>query len=258
MSGEKTTRYIISAASLLLMFVFLTLFVRMKTTVFLIFGIVMLNVAFQFIARLIIGTICEGVFENGINSSSHFFKTSAFEERLYGTIGIKKLKKQLPNSDRTSFSLQRQSIQDIIDAGCEIEAEHEFCMAASLLGVLLAIPFGNVWLFAAVAVLAVLYDMIFVMIQRFNRPRLITVQLKRRARFFEKLEKQKENSAAQTEKSGQAEGIAEQSDSAENTENPDNDDINDDSVNDNDDDNNDDNQIEQPTEEDSCEEDKND
>lgn len=254
MSGEKTTRYIISAASLLLMFVFLTLFVRMRTAVFLILGVIMLNIAFQFIARLIIGTICEGVFENGINSSSDFFRTSEFEEKLYNTFHIKKLKKQLPDSDRTHFSLQRHSIQDIVDTGCEIEAEHELCMVASVLGVFLAIPFGNVWLFAIVAVLAVLYDLTFVMIQRFNRPRLITVQLKRRARFFEKLEKHKEKSAAQTEKSVQAEGIAEQSDSTENTEIPDNNDIDDDSINDN----NDDNQIEQPTEEDGCEEDKND
>lgn len=191
MSSEKRTKYIIAAASILLMFMFMMLFVRTKATVLLIFGIIMLNIAFQFIARLIINTICEGVFENGINSSSDYFKTSDFEDRLYNSIGVKKIKKQLPVIDRTNFSLRRHSMQNIIDVGCEIEVEHELGMAASLLGIMLAIPFGEMWLFVIFAVLAVLFDFVVVIIQRYNRPRLITVQLKRRARFFEKMEKEK-------------------------------------------------------------------
>lgn len=202
MSSKKNTLYIFSAIFIVLMFVFLALFVRSRNEVMLIIGIVMLNAGYQVITRLLVGSICEGIFENGVNSSSNWFKTSDFEGRFYGSMGIKYLKRALPKVERTDFSLRRQSIQDIIDTGCEIEAEHEMNIGVSMLGILIAIPFGHTWVFIVFAVAAVLYDLLFVAVQRYNRPRLETVQLKRHARFFEKMErdeKVKVNAAANHE-----------------------------------------------------------
>lgn len=199
MSSRKNTLYIFSAVFIVLMFVFLALFVRSRNEVMLIIGIVMLNAGYQVITRLLVGSICEGIFENGINSSSNWFKTSEFEERFYSSMGIKYLKRALPKFERTDFSLRRQSIQDVIDTGCEIEAEHEMNIGVSMLGILIAIPFGHTWLFIIFAAAAVLYDLVFIAVQRYNRPRLETVQLKRHARFFEKMEREekvKVNAAA--------------------------------------------------------------
>lgn len=190
MSSAKRTLYMISGICVVLMFVFLALFVRSHNDAMLIIGVIMLNAAFQLITRLLVGSICEGVFENGINSSAEWFRTSDFEERFYGTMGIKYLKKKLPKFERTDFSLARQSVQDIIDAGCEIETEHEINIGVSLLGLLLALLFGNVWIFAVTAGAAVVYDLLFIAVQRYNRPRLERVLAKRRARFFEKIERE--------------------------------------------------------------------
>lgn len=206
MSGKKNTLYIISVSLIVLMFVFMALFVRSKNGVMLVFGVIMLNAAYQVITRLLVGTICEGVFENGIDSSAEWFKTGESEERLYSFLGIKRLKRNLPKFERTDFSLTRQSIQDIIDTGCEIEAEHEINILVSMLGVLFAIPFGETWVFVIFAVAAVLYDLLFIAVQRFNRPRLETVQLKRRARFFEKMDREEAAKA-------QAEALADDADS---------------------------------------------
>lgn len=194
MSSSKRTLYIISGSCVVLMFVFMALFVRSHNSAMLVIGIICLNASFQLISRLLIGSICEGVFENGINSSAEWFRTTELEERFYGFMGIKHLKKNLPRFERTDFSLRTQSIQDIIDAGCEIEAEHEICIGAAFLGMLLAIPFGYVWIFALVAFGAAVYDLVFVAVQRYNRPRLETVQMKRRARFFEKMEREEAES----------------------------------------------------------------
>ncbi|MGN1110819.1 MAG: hypothetical protein ACI4QY_04140 [Oscillospiraceae bacterium] len=199
MSTNKRTLYIFAGAGIVLMFVFLALFVRSRNTVMLILGVIMLNAAFQLIARLLINSICEGAFENGINSSSDWFRTTDFEERFYGFMGIKYLKKHLPKTERTDFSLSRMSPQNIIDAGCEIEAEHEIDILVSLLGILLSIPFGNVWIFVTAAVIAILYDLIYLSVQRYNRPRLERIQLKRRARFFEKMEREEKMITEQTE-----------------------------------------------------------
>ncbi len=203
MNNRKNTLYIISLSCIVLMFVFLALFVRSKNGVMLIFGVIMLNAGYQVITRLLVGTICEGIFENGINSSAEWFKTSEAEERLYGFLGIKYLKRNLPKFERTDFSLTRQSLQDIMDTGCEIEVEHEVNILISMLGMLLTVPFGQTWVFVVFAVGAVLYDLLFIAVQRYNRPRLETVQLKRRARFFEKMDR--EEAAKQ-----QAEALAEE------------------------------------------------
>ncbi len=205
MNNRKNTLYIISLSCIVLMFVFLALFVRSKNGVMLIFGVIMLNAGYQVITRLLVGTICEGFFENGINSSAEWFKTSEAEERLYGFLGIKYLKRNLPKFERTDFSLTRQSIQDIIDTGCEIEAEHEVNILISMLGMLLTVPFGQTWVFVLFAVGAVLYDLLFIAVQRYNRPRLETVQLKRRARFFEKMDREeaaKQQAEASADDSG--------------------------------------------------------
>lgn len=204
MSSRKNTLYIFSVVFIVLMFVFLALFVRSGNEVMLIIGIVMLNAGYQVITRLLVGSICEGIFENGINSSSDWFKTSEFEERFYGSVGIKYLKRALPKCERTDFSLRRQSIQDIIDAGCEIEAEHEINIGVSMLGILFAVPFGYTWVFIVFAAVAVLYDLVFIAVQRYNRPRLETVQLKRHARFFEKMEREEKNAAENAEEPAKA------------------------------------------------------
>ncbi len=190
MSGRKNTLYIVSVVLIMLMFVFMAMYVRSKNEAMLIFGIIMLNAGYQVITRLLAETICEGVFENGINSSAEWFKTSEAEERFYGFLGIKYLKRNLPKFERTDFSLTRQSLQDIIDAGCEIEAEHEVNIAVSMLGIFLTFAFGYTGVFAAFAAGAVLYDLLFIAVQRYNRPRLETVLLKRRARFFEKMDRE--------------------------------------------------------------------
>lgn len=188
MNGTKRTHYLACGGSLVLVFVFLTLFVKTQSDVLLIIGIIMMNAAFQLITRLLVETLCEGAFESGVNSSSDWYRTTDFEERLYGSLMIKKLKGKLPKTEKTNFSLSKNGLQDIIDFGCKIEVEHEVCILTSMLGILLAIPFGYTWLFVAVAVLSGIYDLLLVCIQRYNRPRLITSNLKLSARFFEKMD----------------------------------------------------------------------
>ncbi len=197
MSSARRTLYILSGTCVVMMFVFMALFVRSHNNAMLIIGIIMLNVSYQLITRLLVGLICDGFFENGINSSAEWFETTDYEERFYSLVGIKYLKRNLPKFERTDFSLTRRSIQDIIDAGCEIETEREITIAVSMLGMLISIPFGNLWIFAVTTSVAVVYDLLFVAVQRYNRPRLERVQAKRRARFFEKIKEEKASEAAE-------------------------------------------------------------
>ena len=64
---------------------------------------------------------------------------------------------------------------------CHAELVHEVIVALSFTALLPAIPFGEFPVFLITAVLAAAFDSMFVMVQRYNRPRIVMI-LGRRAK----------------------------------------------------------------------------
>ena len=77
------------------------------------------------------------------------------------------------------------SIYRIIQNMCGAEIVHEVIMILSFLPQLTVPVFGSFWVFLITSVLAALYDSIFVMAQRFNRPRLVRIYEKQEAKAHE-------------------------------------------------------------------------
>ena len=77
--------------------------------------------------------------------------------------------------DPSQFSLKIHSIQDVINNMCHAELVHELIMLFSILSILFTIPFGALPVFLITAICATLFDSMFVMIQRYNRPRLVRI-----------------------------------------------------------------------------------
>ncbi len=188
MSSTKKTMYLISAMSLVFMFTFFGLFVRNREDACLMLGITFMTISYHLIIRLVIGVLVDAVCDNHIDSSRGWFEDSDAERAFYRLIRVHKWKKKLPTFDEGQFSLKKHSLEDIIGASCQAEIVHELNIAASLLAMLFAIPFGSLWVFALTSIAAALFDLVFVIIQRYNRPRLMRTAEKRRMIFFEKLE----------------------------------------------------------------------
>ena len=187
MSSIKKTVYIFSAASLIFMFTFLKIFVDNQNEVCLFLGILFMTMAYHLITRLVIGTFCDGAFQDGVDPNNHWFAEGNTEQSIYRAIGVHRWKNLITMPDAWKFSVKKRSLEDIITESCHAEIFHEVSIAASLLSVLLTIPFGYLWFFILTAVLGVLYDLVFVAIQRYNRPRLMRTAAKKRELFFEKL-----------------------------------------------------------------------
>ena len=66
-------------------------------------------------------------------------------------------------------------------ATAQAEIVHEVIIVFSLLSMLFIIPFGEPAVFIVTAVCASLFDLIFVIMQRYNRPKLV--------RYIERLER---------------------------------------------------------------------
>ena len=187
MSSIKKTIYLISAMSLVFMFTFFGLFVQNQDDVCYAMGILFMTVSYHFIIRLVIGTLVDAAFDNRIDSSKSWFEDSDAERAFYRLIGVRKWKKKIPTYDNAAFSMKKHSLEDIIGASCQAEIVHEINILASLASILFAIPFGVMWVFILTSIAGALFDLVFVIVQRYNRPRLIRAAERQRRIFFEKL-----------------------------------------------------------------------
>lgn len=188
MSSVKKTLYIVAAGCMVFMFTFFKLFVDNRADACLFLGILFMLASYHLIVRLVIGTLCDAALEKGIDTENHWFADSYTEQSIYRALGVKRWKNKLPAPDAWKFSIKKRSLEDVIAETCRTELVHEIAIAASLISVFLTIPFGYLWFFILTAVLAIVFDLVFIAVQRYNRPRLVRTAAEKRMLFFEKLE----------------------------------------------------------------------
>lgn len=181
MSRYKRVMYAVSAASLVMMFVFSGIYKASGWGIFATLGVTAMTVGYHFTVRLVIGDVTDAIMRNEADWRKPWFRERKFEQRLYKKLKVKKWKGRLPTFDENAFKLGKQPIERIIGATCQSEIVHELDVLASLAAIFFAIPFGEVWVFVITSALGAAFDMIFVIMQRYNRPRLLRT-LKRRNR----------------------------------------------------------------------------
>ena len=71
------------------------------------------------------------------------------------------------------FSLKIHSMEEIVNNMCHAEAVHELIMLLSFTTLFFSIPLGAFPAFLITAIIAASIDMVFVIIQRYNRPRVM-------------------------------------------------------------------------------------
>lgn len=187
MSSFKKTVYLIAAMSLVFMFTFFGLFVNNQNDVCYAMGIVFMIVSYHIIIRLVVENLVDAVLDYQVDSSKSWFEDSDAEKAFYRLIGVRKWKKKLPVFDNYAFSMKKRSLEDIIGASCQAEIVHEINILASLAAVLFSIPFKVMWVFLLTSVAGAVFDLFFVIVHRYNRPRLMRAAERQRRIFFEKL-----------------------------------------------------------------------
>lgn len=128
---------------------------------------------YHFAMRLAVGYLIDAKYHNHMDHTGRWFAERAFERELYKQLRVKKWKKRLPTYTPQNFDLTRHSVTEVVQATCQAEVVHEVNMALSFVPVLLSLWLGSAGVFALTSFAAFLFDSIFVIIQRYNRPRLI-------------------------------------------------------------------------------------
>ena len=129
--------------------------------------------AYHFIMRLLVGWIINRIMHNQANCYHQWYKLKKFEIKLYRFLKIRKWKRKLPTYSPELFDTSKHSYIEIAQAMCQAEIVHECIIVLSFLPVFLAVFFGSFWVFLLTSIAAASFDSLFVMIQRFNRPRIL-------------------------------------------------------------------------------------
>ena len=120
--------------------------------------------------------------DNKADYTKRWFRVGEKEMKLYRILKVKKWKDKMPTYDADTFDTSRHTWEEIVQAMCQSELVHETIVALSFLPILASKWFGSLGVFAATSVLAAGIDMIFVIVQRYNRPRIIQI-IERRSRI---------------------------------------------------------------------------
>lgn len=131
------------------------------------------TMAYHFLMRLIVGHLFDGILHNTVDYRRKWFRQSRFENMLYSKLKVKKWKNNMPTYAPQNFDSRVHSWDEIAGAMCQAELVHEVIIVLSFLPIAVSVYFGAFWVFLVTSLLAACYDGLFVIMQRYNRPRVI-------------------------------------------------------------------------------------
>lgn len=138
--------------------------------------------AYHFDMRIIVGYIVDNIMHNKADYHKKWYQPLEFESKLYDILKVKQWKDQMPTYNPDTFSLKSHTLEEIVQSMCQSEIVHEIIMILSLLPIMFIPIFGAALVFVITSVFASMIDMMFVIMQRYNRPRLIKLIEKRKSR----------------------------------------------------------------------------
>ena len=136
------------------------------------------TVAYHFIMRLTVGFAVNGIMHNRADYTKKWYQLHGFEEKAYRKLGVKSWKNKLPAYNPSLFDVKKHSFEEIAQATCQAEIVHEIIAVLSFLPIIAVRWFGTFGVFFITSVFSACFDLLFVMIQRYNRPRLVRIAKK--------------------------------------------------------------------------------
>jgi hypothetical protein len=138
-------------------------------------GIVTFTIMYHFWVRIIMGNVSK-LFKKHINYKQAFFKERKFEKGLYKILRVKDWKGKALTYNPESFSLKEHSLKEIANTMTKSEVDHWINEIISLTSILFSIIWPDLfWAFLISAIAAMIFDSQFIIIQRYNRPRVLKI-----------------------------------------------------------------------------------
>ena len=130
------------------------------------------TVAYHIDMRLLVGLAFRTAMRNRADCGKPWYQVGQREMALYERLRVKRWKGRMPTFDRTLFDPRVHTWEEIAQAMCQAELVHETIAVLSFLPILAGIWFGEYPVFIVTSVLSAACDMVFVIMQRYNRQRV--------------------------------------------------------------------------------------
>ena len=137
--------------------------------------------AYHFVMRLAVGYVLPAMTHYNFDYNHPWFRPRSWEDAFYKKLKLHRWKGQLPTYAPDQFDLKTTSLHRIIQNMCGAEIVHESIMILSFLPLLTVPVFGEFFVFLSTSVLSAAFDSLFVMTQRYNRPRVVKLYEKKEA-----------------------------------------------------------------------------
>ncbi len=157
-----------------------------ESTIVLWIGITAFTILYHFWGRIILGNVSK-LFRKHINYKHWWFKERKFEKKLYKILRVKEWKGKALTYNPEQFDLKENSLESIANTMAKSEVDHWINELVSISTMFFGFIWGKAWIFILTAILAMIFDSQFIVIQRYNRPRVIKLLEKENKKLKEKV-----------------------------------------------------------------------
>lgn len=164
---------ILATAFVVLTVIFIVLYNFNQNQQILSVSITLGTITYHIVMRLITGLIINHKMNNHANLDNKNYHITDKEFKFYKKLKVDKWKKFAPTFDSRAFSTKDNTCPEIAQCTCQAEIVHEVIFILSFLPIIEGVWFGDYAIFIITSILAALFDLIFVVIQRFNRYRIM-------------------------------------------------------------------------------------
>lgn len=164
---------ILSVVMVILTIIFALIYQRSSNAVVLSLAITFGTISYHFWMRLAVGYIVNGIFRNKFNYNRKWFQEKKFEKRLYEVLRVKRWKDKMPTFAPEMLDLKVHTWEEIAGAMCQSEVVHSVIVGLCFVPMLATLIWGTFWVFFITSVLSACVDGMFVIMQRYNRPRVM-------------------------------------------------------------------------------------
>lgn len=146
--------------------------------IFLVLAITFATTAYHFGMRLLVGLLYNVGMRNRADYTKKWYQIHSWEKKLYQFLRVKVWKNKMPTYNPQTFSTQTHTWDEIAQTMCQSELVHETNVLLSFLPLIASLWFDSFAVFFITSLCGALFDLLFVMMQRYNRERVLRIVLK--------------------------------------------------------------------------------
>ena len=156
------------------------LFCRFNKSIYLTLAVTFGTISYHLGIRLLVGLFYNTIMKNHADYTKKWYQIHSWENKLYQLLKVKTWKDRMPSYNPEIFSNKKHTWDEIAQSMCQSELVHETNIILSFIPLIASIYFGSFYVFLITSVCGAVFDLLFVIMQRYNRPRIVKIALRQK------------------------------------------------------------------------------